>query len=182
MPFSIGNYVSKNLSTPSGFLRAAALMTVTAAVAGGVIFKFGVTRSNPATLAQTTDRYIAANFVAKELVQGCVGSGTSTATGCVQVIAGVTNQAFIFTKSGGYIVGSFASPTAVISGALMRIGGGYPAAGVELSVVGDMSGSTLRIDSLGGKKNRILCVITGALVGYCSTNAAANCGCKAFNE
>lgn len=206
MPFTIGNYIQKNLSTGAGWLRAAVLLLVATAIGGGVIFGYGVTRPKPAANTSLTDVHIAQNFTAVELTSGCVNAGTGT--GCVQIISGVTNHHFIFTKSGGLIVGAFASPTFSVSGALVRVGGGWPTAGEELSVAGDMSGSTLvvdnllrvgpggaptageelavvgdisgstvRIDDAGDRYGQILCAGTGGKVGRCTDNDAANCGC-----
>ena len=171
----MGNYWSGNVMEKIGastltFLRQAALLAVGGAFAGGVIAGFGVTRAVPNANTSLTDSNIAANIYAKETTSGCVAAGTST--GCVMVLVGVTNNQFIFTKSGGLVIGPFAAPKIAASGSLLRVGGGWPTAGEELSVVGDMSGSTLTIDALGvAAAGSVPCKKAGGLIGYRTVTA-----------
>lgn len=146
MPFTIGNFIQKNLTTTAGLLRSAAVLTVAGVIAGGAILGYGVSRPNPSSNTSLTDKQISTNFLAKELTSGCVNAGT--ATGCVMVIAGVTQNGFIFTHTGGILIGSFANPTLTMSGGLMRIGGGWPGRPYfSLETVQGISGATLHAES-----------------------------------
>lgn len=147
MPFTIGNYIQKNLSTTSGFLRAAALLLAATGIVGGTIVGYGTNRAQPAANSSLTDEHIAANIYAKENTSGCVSAGTST--GCVQIIVGVTNNMHIFNKSGGIILGRFSAPSHVFSGVTLRVGGSYPRREnqARLQVQGMGSGSALHADS-----------------------------------
>lgn len=165
----MGNYFSGNILQKIGtstvsFLKQAALLSVAGAVAGGVIVGFGTSRPQPTVNTSLTDQHIAANILAQELTAGCVAAGTSS--GCVFTVVGVTNNQFIFSHSGGLIVGSFANPRAALSGSLLRIGGGWPRAGEPLSVIGTMSGAKVVATPTSG---------TAAIVGYGAAKGSHIC-------
>lgn len=165
-------YLRGRISSGQAFYKAMALLGVVTVIGGGVIFKYGVTR--PA--GHTTDQHIASNFTAVELTSGCVDAETGTGA-CLQVISGVTNDHTIFTKSGGLLVGPFASPklSVVASGATTIRPTNVN--GVGLAVAATISGSALNIQGLKTASSSALCVKTTGLFGRCSDATAADGEC-----
>lgn len=139
--YTIGNYVQKILTGTAHFLKNCAYIAVAGATAGGVILGFGVDRTTPSNKALLNDAHVAQIFTAVENSSGCVDAGT--ASGCVQIVSGVTRSHDIFTKTGGLIIGSFASPKIHASGAYMKIGGGYVDKDATLEIIGTGSGRKL---------------------------------------
>lgn len=179
MAYTIGNFVQRVAASSISFLKNAAYVAMAGAAAGGVIVSFSVSRLGPNTNATLNDTHIAANLLAKENTSGCI---TGTSTGCIQIVVGVTENAFVFTKSGGIIVGPLANPRFVASGSLVKIGGGHPRVGEPLSVVGTMSGSKVVLQPTTGTAAVVMGGgAKGSHICYRDTDNAGWTACDALN-
>lgn len=149
----------RNLITIGGSLAAIA------GIAGWIGFGVGQNYENlPTTGSATrTESNIIIPLLVNETSPGTFKNGTGSG---YQIIVGIGKDGTIYNKSGALLFGPIDAPTLAFSGVLMRINGGLPEAGQEFAVVGDMSGSTLTIDAMGARVNKVSCYKAGGLLGY----------------
>ena len=144
-------YLKANIFSSNSAYRALVYLAVGTVIGGGVVFGYGSSRSS----GHTTDNHIAANLTAIELVEGCIAANTGSGA-CLQVISGVTNDHYIFTKSGGLLVGPFAAPKFQISASGATTITPTNPAGTGLEVNATMSGAKVVVNKQGAGSGMIV--------------------------
>lgn len=196
----------RNLVQIAGGL--AAVIGLTGYVAFGIGYRYedipGKTGTASGEYLRTTERNIVVPLMVWETTPGgFAGTGTGW-----DILTGITKNGSIVVESGSIVLGPDGAPNLTLSGSqiqvatagtirlalsgsYMRIGGGRPIAGQELTVVGEMSGGTLSATPLsgtaalvlyGGAKGSHLCIrdSDGAGWTYCQyLDGTATCGVAA---